>query len=316
MPSGETLSTIEPGPQREDAVTSTPAGAVVTPGRERDHAAGFELSGPGTPVRRLVASMWRTRQVLFVLARKEFFARYRRASLGLLWALGLPLVQAVVLALVFTHVVHVGAAVRDVHGGEFSYAVFVYSGIVGWSYFTGNMPAAATSVVDSAGLAGKIYFPRLMLPLLAVATGVYPLVISLFVLLAMTLVIQHGVGPEFLFVVPAAMLTIAITAGFGLALSALHVYFRDIRFLVQAVMSVLFYATPIIYSLANAPESVRPLLAISPMSGPIEIFRMATVGADPGWPTAVLAGTGWFVVLTALGLFLHSRFDRVFVDRL
>lgn len=295
--------------------SSEPARPVT--GRPRDPSAGFELAQEGTPVGGLVATAWRMRAVLLVLARKDFYARYRRTSLGLLWALGLPLVQAVVLAAVFTKVVHVSGAVRGVQdGADFSYAVFVYSAIVGWSYFAASMPAAATAVVDSSALAGKVYFPRLMLPLLVVVTGLYPLVISLGLLLAMVLVLQHSVGPEFLLVVPASMFTVAVTAALGLTLSALHVYFRDVRFLVQAVMSVLFYATPVIYSLGNAPASVRRLLAAGPMTGPIEIFRMATVGPDDGWPWAVGFGLAWVGVFGLLGLLLHSRFDRVFVDRL
>jgi len=297
--------------------TTSTEPAASTSRRVRDSAAGFHLSGPGTPVGALLATTWRTREVLLVLARKDFFARYRRTSLGLLWALGVPLVQAVVLAAVFTHVVRIGGAVRAAQGGgHFSYAVFVYSGIVGWAYFAANMPGASTAVVDNSSLAGKIYFPRLMLPLLVVVTGVYPLVISLVVLLAMTLVMQHEVGVQFLYVVPASLLTVAITAAFGISLSALHVYFRDVRFLVQAVMSVLFYATPVIYSLNNAPESIRSVLAFGPMAGPIELFRMATVGADDAWALAVVGGCVWFVVLTVVGVWLHSRFDRVFVDRM
>ena len=300
-----------------DIVVATPSEPVAQrPPRERDHGAGFELSGPGTPLRALLATLWRTRQVLFVLARKDFFARYRRTSLGLLWALGLPLVQAAVLTFVFTHVLKVNRVVQHAQGTHFSYAVFIYSGIVGWSYFASNMPNASTSVVDSSGLAGKIYFPRMMLPLLVVVTGLYPLVISLGVLLVMTLALDHHIGIEFLCVVPASLLVVAITAAIGLSLSAIHVFFRDVKFLVQAVMSVLFYATPIIYSLSNAPTWARPVLSFGPMAGPIELFRMATVGADDAWLTAVLGGVGWVVVLGALGLYLHSKFDRVFVDRL
>ncbi|MDQ1694876.1 MAG: lipopolysaccharide transport system permease protein [Frankiaceae bacterium] len=303
---------------REDFVVTTSTEPVAKrPARQRDHAAGFELSGPGTPLPALLSTLWRTRQVLFVLARKDFFARYRRTSLGLFWALGLPLIQAVVLTVVFTHVVRVGRVVQSVQGGHhFSYAVFIYSGIVGWSFFSTNMPGSATSVVDGSGLAGKIYFPRLMLPLLVVVTGLYPLIISLGVLFLLTLALQHSVGFEFLFVIPATVLVVGISAAFGIALSALHVYFRDVKFLVQAVMSVLFYATPIIYSLSNAPASIRPFISFGPMAGPIELFRMATVGADSAWPQAVAGGVVWFTVAMALGLYLHSRFDRVFVDRL
>src|SRR4051812_12942288 len=302
-----------------DIVVTTPAESVEQrPVRQRDHAAGFELSGPGTPLRALLATLWRTRQVLFVLARKDFYARYRRTSLGLFWALGLPLIQATVLTLIFSHVVNVGRAVRNVHGAgpHFSYAVFIYSGMLIWSFFAANMPGAATSVVDNSGLAAKIYFPRIMLPMLVVATGLYPLVISLGVLLLMTVVVLHWVGWQFFFVIPAVLLGAGITVAFGLALSAMHVYFRDVKFFVQAAMSVLFYATPVIYSLENAPAAARTILSLGPMTGPIELMRMATVGADSVWPQAVIGGAVWMTVLSVVGLFLHSRFDRVFVDRL
>lgn len=277
--------------------------------------AGFELRGPSTPVRQLLAELWTSRRVLGVLARKDFYARYRRTSLGLLWAVGLPLLQASVLAIVFTHVVHLGAAVHRANG-QISFPVFLYAGLTAWSYFVGNMPAAATSIVDNAGLARKIYFPRAMFPLLVVTTGLYPLVIGTGVLLVLTLGFEHHVGVEFLLVVPACLLTAAITAGIGLVLSALHVYFRDIRFLVQAVISVLFYLSPIIYSLNAAPGALGRFVQFGPMAGPIELFRLATVGADDGWAVAVLAGVGWFVVTAAIGLVLQSRNDRVFTDLL
>lgn len=261
-------------------------------------------------------SLWRHRQVLYVLARKDFLARFRRTSLGMLWAIGLPVVQAVVLTFVFTRVAHIGRLVQQSQGQHVSYAVFIYSGIVTFSYFSATMPTASTALVDNVGLAGKIYFPRLMLPLLVVVTSLYPLAISLVLLLIITVVLQHGVGFEFLYVVPGVLLAVGITAGFGLALSALHVYFRDVKFIVQAAMSVLFYATPVIYSLSTAPPSLSRWITYGPMTGPIELMRMATVGADPTWDRAVLGGIGWFVVLTSVGLWLHSRYDRVFVDRL
>jgi ABC-type polysaccharide/polyol phosphate export permease len=265
-------------------------------------------------VRQLLRDLWRARPVLAVLARKEFYARYRRTSLGILWAVGLPLLQASVLAVVFTRIVHFSSAIHRTNGVHVSYPVFLYAGLTAWSFFTSNMPGASTAIVDSANLARKIYFPRALFPLLVVTTGIYPLVIGTGVLFALVLALQHHIGIEFLWVVPAAALTVAITAGLGLVLSALHVYFRDVRFLVQAVMSVLFYLSPIIYSLNAAPGTLGKFVAYGPMAGPIELFRLATVGADHGWITAVVAGLCWFVVSTFFGLLLQSRYDRVFVD--
>jgi len=152
--------------------------------------------------------------------------------------------------------------------------------------------------------------------LLVVVTGLFPLVFSILALLLLTLALQHSIGPEFLFVIPGGLMAAAITASLGIALSAVHVYFRDVKFLVQAVMSVLFYLSPVIYSLSTAPASARKVLAYGPMTGPIELFRMATVGADSAWPHAIAGGFVWIGVFLTLGVYLHSRFDRVFVDRL
>lgn len=277
----------------------------------------LELRGPGTPLPALLAGLWRARPVLVMLARQDFYARYRRTRLGLLWAAGLPLIQAIVLSIVFTHVVRFGAAVQHALGaGSFSYPVFVYAGLTAWAFFSGNLLSASTAIVDNRGMASRIYFPRAFFPLLVVASGVYPLLITLVILLLLTVALQGGITVAFLWVIPGAALTLAVTSGFGLLLSAAHVYFRDIRFLVQAALSVMLYLSPVLYSLSTAPLLLRHVLTYSPMSGPIELFRLAVRSADPNWPTAVAGGLGWFAVLTVVGLWLQSRYDRVFVDLL
>ena len=284
-------------------------------GEESDVSAeGFELRGPSTPLGTLLADLWRSRRVLFVLARKDFYARYRRSALGVLWAVALPLVQATVLAVVFTRIVHLGAVLHRTHGAHISFPVFLYSGLTAWSFFSANMPTASTAIVDNGALARKIYFPRALFPLLVVVTGLYPFGIGIGVLLAMKLALQHTVDVNFLWVVPGAVLSVAITAGFGLVLSALHVYFRDVRFLVQAVMSVLFYLSPIIYAVESAPGVLGKIVGFGPMAGPIELMRLGTGGADSNWLGYVGVGVAWFVVTTSIGLVLQSRYDRVFVD--
>jgi len=275
---------------------------------------GFELRGPSTPLGTLFADLWRARRVLVVLARKDFYARYRRTTFGMLWAVALPLIQATVLAVVFTQIVHFASVVKRTNGADVSFPVFIYSAITAWSFFSTNMPSAATAIVDSGGLARKIYFPRALFPLLVVTTGLYPFGIGIGVLLAMKLTLQQSVTIDFLWVIPGAMLTVAITAGFGLLLSALHVYFRDVRYIVQAVMSVLFYLSPIIYAVQSAPGALRHVVGYGPMAGPIELMRLAIGGADSNWPATVAIGIGWFVATAGIGMLLQSRYDRVFVD--
>lgn len=279
-------------------------------------ATGFELSGAATPLPALLRSLWRSRALTSMLVRKDFVARYRRTWLGLLWALGLPIVQAVVLTVVFTRVGNFSHAVSRSQGRTVSYAVFVYGGIIAWTYFSATTTAAATALVDNVSLASKIYFPRLVLPIVVVVTGLFPLGVGVVLLLALQLLLGHSVGVGFLWVLPAVALAVGITGGLGLTLSAMHVYFRDVRYIVQAAMTAAFYATPVIYSLSSAPFALRTVLTYGPMAGPVELMRLATVGADPTWPRAVAGGVGWLLVTTALGLALQSRSDRVFVDRL
>ena len=248
-----------------------------------------------------------------MLAKKDFFVRYRRTSLGVLWAVGLPLLQAVVLTIVFSHVVH---ADRLVSRRSVSYPVFLYAGFVPWSFVSAVRPGAATAIVDNLGLVTKVYFPRVLTVLLVTLSGLVPLLTGVAILLALTATLGPGLALQALWLIPGAVLTLLIVCGLGACLSALHVYSRDVRYVVQAAMTVGFYVTPVLYPLDAAPSVLKHVLTYLPAAGPVELFRAGTVGADPGWLRAVAAGVVWAVATCAVGLVLQSRRDRVFVDLL
>jgi ABC-type polysaccharide/polyol phosphate export permease len=264
----------------------------------------------------MLRELWAARHLLVILARKDFYVRYRRTLLGVVWAVGVPLVQAVVLSIVFTHVVTIGSTYAS---STNSYAVFLYSALVPWNYIANAGPAASTAIVDNVALAGKIYFPRALPVLVTAASAIYPLGVGIVLLLIMSLILGSGIGVSFLLVVPGAALAVLFVVCVGLCLSALHVYFRDIRYIVMAVLSVGFYLTPIIYPpsrLSTSHPHLRELIAIGPGAGPIEIFRAATVGADSAMTLAVCACAAWCIVFGGIGFWLQCRRDRVFVDLL
>lgn len=299
---------------KECVVTTDPRPATRTATFAARHPdEGFVLTGPATPVQVLVRELWHSRALLVILARKDFYVRYRRTVLGIVWAVGVPVVQAVVLAVVFSHVLHFG---RLAAGAHVSYPVFLYSGLVPWTYFVSVVPAASTAIVDNVGLASKIYFPRALTVGLPVLSGLYPLGISIALLLVLTAALGPGVGVHFLLVIPASALVLLVVACIGLCLSAAHVYFRDIRYIVAAALSVGFYVTPVLYAPKNAPGALRALVTINPAAGPVQLFRAATVGSDSSLVPAVLACLAWCVVFGGIGLWLQSRRDRVFVDLL
>jgi lipopolysaccharide transport system permease protein len=270
----------------------------------------LELSGDRARPIDLIRSIIAHRGLIATLARKDFFVRYRRAALGVLWAVGLPLIQAGVLTVIFTYVFHLPLK------GDIPRGVFMFTGITAYNFFSTSIVSASTSIVDGSGLSSRIYFPRAVLPLETVIANAYALMFSIIVLLVLTLSLGVGVGWHTLLLVPAVLLDILFTASAALVLSALHVFFRDVRYIVQAVLLALFYMTPIIYPLALAPPRLRNVVIWNPLAGIVELFRYSIGGADPQWATAALISTGWTAALLTLAIYLHTKWDRIFVDLL
>jgi ABC-type polysaccharide/polyol phosphate export permease len=285
---------------------AVPAGPIR--GWDRHVTSGFELRSETTPLRLLVRNTWASRSLLVMLARKDFYVRYRRASFGVLCAIGLPVIQALVLAAVFSRVVKVTTPGTN-------YAVFVFAGVVAWTFFAATLATSATAIVDGAGLSTRIYFPRAILPLVSIGANLVGLALSLIVLVVMALFAGEPLGPRVLLIIPAAVLLVAFTCAISLVLSALHVYFRDVRYFVQVALLVWFYVTPVIYPLSLARD-LRGWLELNPLTGCVELMRAAVVGADAGWGISVVWCMAWTVLLTVIALALHRRFDRVFVDLL
>lgn len=266
----------------------------------------FELTGESGTLRLLLRDLWGSRDLIRVLARKDFFVQYRRASFGVVWALALPLLQAGVLAVVVPRLVSF-----DTKG---SYLAFVFGGTIVWVLFAGSLSAGTGSIVDGQALSTRVYFPRLVLPIETVLSKVYGFIPGAGLLVVITFLTGSG-GPQVLLLLPAAVLAATLTVAFSAFFAALHVYFRDVRYLVQAALVAWFYVSPVIYPL-SAIRGLRPWIEANPVTGVIELFRLATVGADPTWPTAVAWTVGWTVLFLAMSLAVHRRYDRVFVDLL
>ncbi len=245
--------------------------------------------------------------VLLVLARKDFQVRYKRASLGVVWAVVLPAVQAAVMIVVFSHFVRARSGVP--------YAAYVLSGILGWTYFSSTLGAGVTSIVDGASLTDKVWFPRALLPMVPCVSGLVGLGISMVILIVATPILGAGLHVRILLLVPACCLMVAFTAALSLVLSALQVYFRDVRFLVMAALSVWIYATPIMYMKANV-GGLGPWLDINPMTGVVSVFQIAAVGAHGSWQRAIAISLGVTIALGIAAVEVHRRHDRLFVDLL
>ena len=282
---------------------SDDAAGMSGPGVSRDR--GFELVGEQERLTLLLPALWDSRDLIAILARKDFFVRYRRATFGLLWAVALPVFQAAVLAFVVSRVVKFS----ELH----PFTVYVLAGTTAWGFFSTAVSAGATSIVDNSAISTKIYFPRLVFPIVSVVANAYALVLGTAVLVIFALVLGPGVHAQMLWLFPAMALGIVLAFGVSAVLSAVHVYFRDVRYLVQAALLAWFYVTPIFYPLDRLGRARRFLLA-NPATGLVELYHKATVGPSHQWVAAVLWTLGWSVALVVAALLLHRRYDRVFTD--
>lgn len=268
---------------------------------------GFELRGQETPLRVLIRDVWRSRDLLRILAKKDFFVKYRRASFGLIWAVGLPLVQATVLSIVLTRIVRFPTRI--------DFPVFVFSGILPWSQFSGSIASATNSIVDGSSLATKIYFPRAVLPLVVVRSNLYGFIPGLALLVLMALLFGVSLGPSLLLLIPGTLLLILLASSFALVLSALQVYFRDVRHVVAAIMLPWFWGSGVFYPLERLGDLAR-WIELNPAVGVLQLFRASLGAAGTGWERSVFISVGWSAALLVAAGFLHRKYDRVFVDLL
>lgn len=273
-------------------------------------ANGFQLTDRPAPIRQIAADLWHSRDLVVMLARKDFVARFRRATIGMAWAVGLPLIQAVVLAAVFS-------AVARVKTPGVNYPTFVYTGTLAWSFFSGTITGASTAIVDQAGMASKIYFPRAVLPIVTVVSNVFAFLPSMVLLIVFALAFGVPLGLHTFLLIPAALTLIALASSFALVAAALHVYFRDMRYIVQAAVLPWFWASAVFFPLSYLHHGVlKTLILLNPATGVIVLFRAAIVGADRGWTAALPSCYAFIGVLFAAAILLYRRFDRVFVDLL
>ena len=245
--------------------------------------------------------------VLIMLARKDFHTRYKRASLGIVWAVLLPLLQATMMAVVFSRVIRAGTG--------HAYAIHVMTGIITFAYFSAVTTVASTSIVDGTSLTEKVWFPRALLVVVPVLSNLVGLLISLVVLLVAMPIFGVKFGLRTLLLIPGSLLLVSFSIALSLVLSALHVYFRDVRFLVQAALTVWVYVTPVIYSPRQLGR-LADLIYANPLTGVVLVMQMATGSYSGPWKVPVAVTILSTVVLFAIGSEVQRRHDRLFVDLL
>jgi lipopolysaccharide transport system permease protein len=249
----------------------------------------------------------RYRELLYFLVWRDVKVRYRQTVLGAAWAILQPLLGMVVFSLFF-------GRLAGVPSEGVPYPIFSYTALVPWQFFANGVTQSANSLVGSAGLLTKVYFPRLVIPSSSILSGVVDFLLAFLVLLGMMLF--YGIAPTANAIwLPLLLLLALVTSlGVGIWLAALNVEYRDVRYVVPFLLQLWLFATPVVYPSSLVPEAWRAIYALNPMVGVVEGFRWALLGTAtaPG-PMVFVSALAAFVIFVG-GIVYFRRMEDTFAD--
>ena len=258
---------------------------------------------------------WAYRDLVYFLARRDVVVRYNQAIIGVFWAVLQPIFLAAVFALFLGVLQKIPS---DAYNGV-PYALFTFTSLVVWLPFTDAVNTGSESTVSNEALISKIYFPRVLIPVAALAPAVVDFVFGFLILIFAALAYGYGPSLAMLTVPFFLLLAMATALGFGLWLSALNVKYRDVHLLVPLLILTGLFISPIFYPLDFVPqqfgnsELVEAIYSLNPMVGVLEGFRWAILGTDfPGLLLLVPVCVSVFLLVT--GALYFNRAERTFAD--
>src|SRR2546422_854529 len=278
----------------------------------------FQMQGGDTlPVLRIKPSkgwvslklgeLWQYRELLYFLIWRDIKVRYKQTALGAAWAIIQPVMTMVVFSLFF-------GKLGKIPSDGVPYPIFSFAALVPWTFFANGLTQSSNSLIGSSNLITKVYFPRLIIPISSVISGVIDFALAMVVLFAM--MIYYGVAPSInvLFLPLFVLLAFVTSLGVGLWLSALNVEYRDVRYVLPFVVQFWMFATPIAYPSTLLHEPWRTIYGLNPMVGVIEGFRWVLLGTRMAPGPIIAASSLAAVVILVSGAFYFRRMEKTFAD--
>jgi lipopolysaccharide transport system permease protein len=255
--------------------------------------------------------LWAYRELLYFLTWRDIKVRYKQTALGAAWAIIQPFFTMVVFSLFF-------GKLGKIPSDGIPYPIFSYAALVPWTFFANGLNQSANSLVGSANLIKKVYFPRLAVPIATVLSGVVDFALAFVILFGM--MAWYGITPTGnLIWLPFFLMLAMVTAlGVGLWLSAMNVQFRDVRYVVPFLTQFWLFATPIAYPSSIVGQQLGQfwltLYGLNPMVGVVEGFRWALLGTSGPPAATIVASSVAAVALLVSGAFYFRRMEKTFAD--
>jgi len=251
--------------------------------------------------------LWLYRELVYFLTWRDIKVRYKQTVLGAGWAIIQPLINMVVLSVIFGNLAELSTE-------GIPRPIFTFAALLPWGLFSKALSDAGRSMLANRSMITKVYFPRLIIPLSSVLGGVVDFLIQFLILIAM--MAYYGYAPTVeILTLPLFLLLAVVTAlGFGLWLSALNVLYRDVGYILPFLTQIWLLITPVAYSISEVPARWQLIYALNPMVGVVEGFRWALLGASTAPGLRLLVSTGISLLLLVSGVYYFRRMERTFAD--
>ena len=258
--------------------------------------------------------IWRYRDLLWILVKRDFTTFYKQTILGPLWFFIQPLLTTLVFSIIFNRVAGIST-------DELPPILFYMSGIIAWNYFSSCLTSTASTFTMNAGLFGQVYFPRIIVPLSTVVSGLSRFLIQLIMFLGFYFYYRfmgnEHINPSFqtLLIIPLLIVLMALLGqGLGMIISSLTTKYRDLNFLVSVGTQLLMYASPIVYPLSVVPEKYELYILANPMTPIIEGFRQAFTGKGQLDLNLLLYSSIVTLTIFIFGLLIFHKVEKDFID--
>ena len=303
--SSKSVGTLKPGVP--NSVHALPAQEPAVPNVSSDHAEPLVTIEPRKSLSWAdLRDVWVYRELLYFLVWRDLKVRYKQTTVGVAWVV----LQPILTTLIFS--VFLGFLARVPSDG-LPYAIFVFAGLLPWTFLSGALTSSGNSLVGSAHLITKVYFPRILIPIAAVGARLVDFLISFVVLAAMMAVYRVAPTANLLMLLPLILLVTLLTLAIGLLASATNVRYRDVGVLLPVMVQLWMFASPVVYPLSLVPQRWRTLFSLNPLVGIITGFRSSVLGLEFEW-AAIAVSTAITIVLLVLAVIVFRRTERYFAD--
>lgn len=247
------------------------------------------------------------KDLIYFLILRDVKSLYKQTVLGFSWAILRPFLKMIVFSVIF-------GGIAKIPSDGIPYPLFSYAGLVAWEYFANSLKRSSSSLITGSSIFTKVYFPRLILPIVPCLAGLVDFVIALSIVFIMVFLYGYTISWTILYLPILVLLMLITVSGLGMWLSALAVQYRDVPYGVEFLVQLLMYAAPVIYPVSWLPESLKLYLGIYPMYGVIEGFRSAILHENPMPWDLIGIGTISGLIMFISGAYYFKKKERIFAD--